>query len=100
MGWSRERAIDFMSNHTALSRSTIEVEVDRYITVPGQALAYKTGQLAFLRLRAHAKERLGDRFDIRRFHDTVLLQGMMPLSVLERRVNDWISREVGNGESD
>jgi uncharacterized protein (DUF885 family) len=82
MGWSRSQAIAFMTEHTALAPNNIANEVDRYITWPGQALAYKIGQLELLRLRDAARLRLGDRFDIRRFHDAVLQPGALPLSIL------------------
>ncbi len=82
LGWSRDRAIAFMLDHTALAPDNIANEVDRYITWPGQALAYKLGQLELLRLRAAARERLGARFDIRAFHDAVLSQGALPLTTL------------------
>ena len=86
LGWSRQQAIDFMTEHTALGVNNIANEVDRYITYAGQALAYKVGQLELLRLRAEARERQGDRFDIRRFHDVVLEQGALPLPVLRQVV--------------
>jgi uncharacterized protein (DUF885 family) len=82
LGWTRQQAIDFMVEHTALGENNIANEVDRYISYAGQALAYKLGQLELLRLRAEARDRQGDRFDIRRFHDTVLEQGALPLPVL------------------
>jgi uncharacterized protein (DUF885 family) len=86
LGWTRQRAIDFMTEHTALGLNNIENEVDRYIAYVGQALAYKLGQLEILRLRAEARDRLGDRFDIRHFHDVVLGEGALPLPVLRRVV--------------
>jgi uncharacterized protein (DUF885 family) len=86
LGWTRQQAIDFMAEHTALGLNNIENEVDRYIAYVGQALAYKLGQLEILRLRAEARERLGDRFDISRFHDVVLGEGALPLPVLRRVV--------------
>lgn len=82
MGWTRSQAIAFMTDHTALGINNIVNEVDRYIGWPGQALAYKLGQLEILRLRAEAADRLGARFDIRRFHDAVLGHGALPLPVL------------------
>ena len=82
LGWTRQQAIDFMVEHTALGENNIANEVDRYISYAGQALAYKLGQLEILRLRSEARERQGDRFDIRRFHDAVLEQGALPLPVL------------------
>ena len=82
LGWTRQQAIDFMTEHTALGENNIANEVDRYISYAGQALAYKLGQLELLRLRSEARERQGDRFDIRGFHDTVLEQGALPMPVL------------------
>jgi uncharacterized protein (DUF885 family) len=92
-GWSRERAIDFMKANTALSEINIVNEVDRYVGWPGQACGYKIGELTIRRLRADAEAALGSRFDIRRFHDAVLLDGPVPLGLLERNVADWISTE-------
>jgi uncharacterized protein (DUF885 family) len=90
LGWSRQQAIDFMLKNTALSPLNIEREVDRYIAWPGQATAYKIGELKIRELRAKAERTLGDRFDIRAFHDTILTAGPLPLGVLEERVNRWI----------
>jgi len=84
MGWTRAQAIDFMLQNTALAENNIVNEVDRYITWPGQALAYKTGQLEMMRLRQGSKKRLGGRFDIRRFHDALLGSGAVPLKVLRQ----------------
>jgi len=89
-GWTRKQAIDFMANNTALSMHNIEAEVDRYISWPGQALAYKTGELKIRELRAKAEAELGDGFDIRGFHEVVLGSGAIPLDVLEGNVNDYI----------
>ena len=86
LGWTRQQAIDFMTAHTALGENNIANEVDRYISWPGQALAYKLGQLELLRLRSEATARQGDRFDIRRFHDAVLAAGALPLPVLRQVV--------------
>ena len=82
MGWSRQQAIDFMTDHSALAANNIANEVDRYIGRPGQALAYKVGQLEMLRLRAEAQQRLGTAFDIRSFHDALLTHGALPLTTL------------------
>jgi uncharacterized protein (DUF885 family) len=90
LGWSRSRAIEFMVEHTALARNNIENEVDRYIGWPGQATAYKTGQLHILRLRAAAKARAGARFDVRAFHDAVLGHGAVSLETLTATVEDAI----------
>jgi uncharacterized protein (DUF885 family) len=89
-GWSRTQAIDYLVDHTALGLNNIENEVDRYISYVGQALAYKIGQLEILRLRHEAEAALGERFDIRTFHDTVLGAGAIPLATLRERVEDWI----------
>jgi len=90
MGWTRREAIDFLKRHSALGESNIANEVDRYIVWPGQALAYKVGQLEIARLRRHAEERLGPRFDIKAFHDTVLGSGAVSLPVLRGLVDDWL----------
>ena len=97
--WDRKRAIDFMRANTAKTEHDITVEVDRYIVWPGQALAYKTGELKFKELRARAKQALGDKFDIRKFHDAVLLGGALPLDVLEKRIDAWIAREKAGPEA-
>jgi uncharacterized protein (DUF885 family) len=92
-GWTRQQAIDFMLDHTALAANNIANEVDRYIVWPAQALAYKIGQREILRLRAQAKEQLGRRFEIRGFHDAVLGQGAVGLVTLEEIVRDWIAKQ-------
>jgi uncharacterized protein (DUF885 family) len=94
-GWSKEEAVRFMTDNTALSPANIEAEVNRYISWPGQALAYKTGELKIRELRARAERELGARFDLRRFHDAVLGQGPVPMDVLERQVVEWIAGERG-----
>jgi uncharacterized protein (DUF885 family) len=91
MGWSRRQAIDYMKQNTALAENNIINEVDRYISAPGQALAYKIGQLEILRLRREAQKALGDRFDIKGFHDAVLGGGAVSLGVLADQVNAWVS---------
>ena len=90
-GWSKQRAIDFMTDNTALSAANIEAEVNRYISWPGQALAYKMGELKIRELRGKATSELGDKFDLREFHDVVLGQGAVPLDMLEAQVNRWIA---------
>jgi uncharacterized protein (DUF885 family) len=89
LGWSRQQAIDFMAAHAPASLESITVEVDRYIDIPGQALAYRVGQREIFRLRATAQERLGDAFDIQGFHDTVLGSGAVTLPVLAMLVARW-----------
>lgn len=91
LGWSREQAIQFMADNSAMTLLNITNEVDRYIAWPGQALAYKTGELKIRRLRAEAEEQLGDRFDIREFHDVVLSSGAVPLDVLADNVQAYIA---------
>ncbi|HEY0394936.1 MAG TPA: DUF885 domain-containing protein [Candidatus Elarobacter sp.] len=90
-GWSRERAIDYFLANAAKTRLDVTNEVDRYVTDPGQALAYKIGQLKILELRERAQTRLGARFDVRDFHEVVLEQGALPLDVLDRRVGAWLA---------
>jgi uncharacterized protein (DUF885 family) len=89
--WTRQQAIDYFKANAAKTEADIVNEIDRYIADPGQALAYKIGQLKFLSLREEAKAKLGDKFDIREFHDAVLATGSVPLDVLERTVHDWIA---------
>ncbi|HLO35380.1 MAG TPA: DUF885 domain-containing protein, partial [Candidatus Deferrimicrobium sp.] len=90
-GWSRDQAIRFMAEHTALAENNIANEVDRYLAMPGQALAYKLGQREILRLRDEARTALGARFDIRAFHDVVLGQGAVGLATLRGVVEAWIA---------
>lgn len=90
LGWTRQEAIDFFAANSSKNLHDITVEIDRYIVWPGQALAYKIGELKIKELRARATEELGDDFDIREFHDVVLGQGALPLDVLEKQVNRWI----------
>jgi uncharacterized protein (DUF885 family) len=90
MGWTRDQAVDFMAENTALSMHEINTEIDRYIGWPGQALSYKVGELTIRALRREAEDALGDKFDLRAFHDKVLENGSVPLFVLERVVREWI----------
>jgi uncharacterized protein (DUF885 family) len=96
MGWTREQAIDYFKTNAAKTEHDITVEVDRYIVWPGQALAYKIGELKIKELRAYAARTLGDRFDVRAFHDQVLGAGAVPLDVLDARIHAWVtSVQVG-----
>lgn len=88
--WSREQMVDYFHRYTAMDEPNVQSEVDRYIAWPGQALAYKLGQLEILKLRQEAKDRLGARFDLRAFHDEVLGGGALPLDILDQRVQQWI----------
>ena len=90
-GWTRQQAIDYLAENTALPLHEIETEVDRYITWPGQALSYKLGMLDIERLRAKSEKALGAKFDIRAFHDTVLSMGSVPLPVLDQRIDEFIA---------
>jgi prolyl oligopeptidase len=92
-GWSRQEAIDYFTAHAGKSEADIVNEIDRYIGWPGQALAYKIGQLKILALRERAEEALGDAFDIRAFHDHLLGAGAIPLDALERRMDGWIANQ-------
>ncbi len=91
LGWTRRQAIDFLLENTPLDEGEVTVEIDRYIGMPAQALAYKTGQREFFRLRAAAEDRLGERFDIKGFHDAVLAHGSVTLPVLGDLVDEWVA---------
>lgn len=90
-GWTREQAMDYLASNTALSRHNVQTEVDRYISWPGQALAYKMGELTLWELRAKAKKELGNRFDVRDFHDAVLAEGGLPLQLLREQIARYIA---------
>ena len=91
LGWTRARAMEFLAANTALSRHEIETETDRYISWPGQALAYKMGELKIRDLRRTAEKELGTRFDVRAFHDAILANGPVPLPVLEEQLRTYIA---------
>ncbi len=93
LGWSRQRAIDYFKANAGKTEHDIVVEVDRYIVWPGQALAYKLGELKIKELRAAAEKQLGDKFDIRLFHDEILGHGALPLDILEARIKAWMARQ-------
>lgn len=99
LGWSRERAIDFFQEHSAVPAEQIISEVDRYIVWPGQALAYKIGQRKIEELRSEAEETLGSEFDIRAFHDELLSAGALPLDLLEERMNAWVAKQAREATS-
>jgi prolyl oligopeptidase len=93
-GWTRQQAIDFFKDNAAKTEHDIVNEIDRYIVMPGQALAYKIGQLKILSLRAQAEATLGDDFDVREFHDVLLGGGALPLDILQRRMDDWLAQQL------
>lgn len=97
LGWNRQQAVDFMVEHTATSLLEIETEVDRYISAPGQALAYMVGRLEIQRVRREAVETLGDRFDVKNFHDVVLGVGPVPMNVLDEVVRSWVTTSMAAG---
>jgi uncharacterized protein (DUF885 family) len=91
--WSRDQMVAYFHRYTAMDEPNVQSEVDRYIAWPGQALAYKLGQLEILKLREFAKEQLGNKFDIRAFHDEILGGGALPLDVLDKRVREWVAKQ-------
>ena len=99
MGWSRQQALDYLNAHTANALADNEVEVDRYIAQPAQALSYKAGQLRFTALREKAQAALGPRFDARRFHDALLGNGVLPLPLLEREMGKWLAAQLAPAEA-
>ena len=96
MGWTRDQAIQFFKDNTGKTDQDITVEVDRYIVWPGQALAYKLGQLKIRQLRTEAEKKLGAKFDVRKFHDAVLENGAVPLNVLQAHMERWIAEQAGH----
>jgi uncharacterized protein (DUF885 family) len=94
-GWTRDQAIKYLADHTALSQHEVETEVDRYISWPGQALSYKLGEMKIVELRAKAEKALGAKFDLKAFHDAVLAEGSVPLPVLEQRIDAFIAGQKG-----
>ena len=94
--WTREEAIEYMQGVTGDTEASVTREIERYAVWPGQATSYKLGMLKIIALRAKAETELGDQFDLREFHDEILLTGSMPLPVLERKINSWMT-EKGQG---
>jgi uncharacterized protein (DUF885 family) len=95
-GWSREQAIQYMLENSTMAESDVVAEVERYMVMPGQALSYKTGQLKIRELRTYAEQALGDKFDVKTFHNLVLLEGMLPMPLLERKIKEWVAEQTGN----
>ena len=92
-GWSREQAIQYMMDNSSMALSDVEAEVERYIVTPGQALAYKVGQRKIQQLRELGEKKLGNKFDIKEFHAQILMDGSLPMPLLEKKINDWISKK-------
>ena len=90
-GWSRDQAIEYMLANSSMGRTDATAEVERYIAIPSQALAYKTGAMTIQRLRKKAEAELGDKFDVRDFHAQVLMTGALPLAILEKKIDAWIA---------
>ncbi|HVH32748.1 MAG TPA: DUF885 domain-containing protein, partial [Tahibacter sp.] len=93
--WTREQAIQYMLENTGMVETDVVAEIERYFVAPGQALGYKVGMLKILELREKAKKELGDKFDIRQFHNVVLKTGALPMVLLERTVDEWIAKTKG-----
>jgi uncharacterized protein (DUF885 family) len=93
-GWSREKAMGYLASNTALSLHNVKTEIDRYISWPGQALSYKIGELTIKKLRNEAEQALGENFDLREFHDQILKNGSMPLTMLEKIMRDYVAKQV------
>ena len=91
--WTRQQVVDFFHDHSTQDEVSVQSETDRYIASPAQALGYKIGQLEILELRQYAKDQLGDKFDIRAFHDEVLDGGALPMDVLKERIQDWVAQQ-------
>lgn len=94
MGWTRDQVIEYLASNTALSIHEVTTETDRYISWPGQALAYKMGELKIRELRSEAEEALGERFDVREFHDVILSSGTVPLTVMEDKVRAYVRQRL------
>ncbi|MDP5031357.1 MAG: DUF885 domain-containing protein [Paraglaciecola sp.] len=93
-GWTRQQAVDYLAARTALTEKSVNDQIDRYISWPGQALAYKIGEIKIRQLRAKAEKALGNQFDLRAFHDTVIGQGSLPMDVLDDVIDEWITKEL------
>jgi uncharacterized protein (DUF885 family) len=91
--WSREQSIDYMTAKTGMTEAEVTREIERYVVWPGQATSYKVGQLAILRMREEAERALGPKFDLRGFHEVVLMNGAMPLAVVEETVREWVEAQ-------
>jgi uncharacterized protein (DUF885 family) len=93
-GWEREKAEECFFQNTALAPYNIKTEVDRYISWPGQAVSYKIGELKILELKEFSKSQLGHQFNIREFHDQILIDGSVPLNILDRKIREWVKKKL------
>ena len=93
-GWSRDQAINYFKSYAPKAQHDIEVEIDRYIIWPGQALSYKIGELKFKELRKRAAKKLGEKFDLREYHNEALKNGALPLRILEANIDNWIKNKL------
>ena len=93
-GWTRQQVLDYMYENSAVAEARAVSEAERFMAIPGQALAYKVGQLKMLAIRANAEERLGDKFDVKAFHTEVLKDGALPLSMLEAKIDRWVDSQL------
>ena len=91
--WTRQQVVDYFHEHSTIDEASVQSETDRYMASPAQALGYKIGQLEILKLRQYAKDQLGDKFDIRAFHDEVLSGGALPMDVLSTRIHEWVGEQ-------
>jgi uncharacterized protein (DUF885 family) len=92
-GWTREQAIEYMQQNSSMAATDIESEVERYMTIAGQALAYKIGQRAIREMRNRAEKELGDDFDVKAFHRQILIDGSLPMGVLSTKIDEWVAGE-------
>ena len=92
--WSRQQVVDFFHDHSAIDEPEVQSETDRYMAAPAQALGYKIGQLEMLKLRQYSKDQLGDKFDLRGFHDEILSGGALPMDVLSTRIHEWVGQQT------
>jgi uncharacterized protein (DUF885 family) len=91
--WTRQQVVDYFHEHSAIDEPSVQSETDRYMAWPAQALGYKIGQLEILKLRQYSKDQLGDKFELRAFHDEVLAGGALPMDVLSTRIHEWVGQQ-------
>ena len=94
-GWTREQGIEFMMANSSMAQSDIISEVERYIAMPGQALSYKLGQFKIRELRDYCAKELGEQFDVKKFHSQILIDGALPMPILEQKIKRWVAQQQG-----